>query len=242
MPTRISAKKIRISDILNGKFFPGEKEGLKPSYLITPFGQIVSRVNIVSTIIEKFLSEDENYSSITLDDGSGAIRAKAFGEKVNLFKDLEVGDIVMIIGKIKEYAGEIYINAEIVKRVDFDYENFRRLEILKDIIEKNKMMEKIKEMQKKVSEEELKKYVKENFGMDETCLEVLLENLKVEKEIDYKPILLKLIGEMDEGDGVNMSEILEVCDLPEGIIEKTINELLSEGSLFEPLPGRFKRV
>ena len=53
---RLTAKKVQISDIVNGKYFPGNKEEMKPSYVITPFGQKISRVNLVATVTDKFLS------------------------------------------------------------------------------------------------------------------------------------------------------------------------------------------
>jgi predicted transcriptional regulator len=47
---------------------------------------------------------------------------------------------------------------------------------------------------------------------------------------------------MDKGEGVEISKIFELIDLPERIIENVIDELLSSGELFEPKPGFFKRV
>jgi hypothetical protein len=93
-----------------------------------------------------------------------------------------------------------------------------------------------------MSEEELKEYVEKKYGLDEECLNVLRGNLKIGKEIDYKPKILEIIASMDKGEGVEISKIFEVVDLPERIIENSINELLSSGELFEPKPGFLKRV
>lgn len=196
---RLTAKKVRIVDITSGKFFPGSKEDMKPSYVITLSGQRISRVNLIATVTDKFLSEDGNYCTITVDDGSEAIRVKTFKENVELLRDVEPGDLVLVMGKIKEYNNEVYVNGEIARKVDVNYENLRRLEILNDLIDQEKTVKEIKNLVEQMSEEELKEYVKSKFEMDEESLQVVREGLKVVKEVDYKPKILELIGSLDEG-------------------------------------------
>ena len=240
---RVPAKKVRIYDILNGKYFPGSKEEMKASYVITPFGDKVSRVNIIATVIEKFESEDGNYSSIRIDDGTEALRVKFFKEDTAIIKNVDVGDLATIIGKVKEYNGEVYINGEIVRKVDdVNTENLQKLEVLDELIEKKKVVDEIKNLLDEMSEEELKKTVKNNFGIDEEPLQVIRDNLKVVKEIDYKPKILEVIKSLDRGEGVEIGKILQLSDLPENVIENAINELLSNGSLFEPKPGILRKV
>jgi len=240
---RLTAKKVRISDIVNGKYFSGSKEEMKPSYVITPFGQKISRVNLVATVTDKFLSEDENYSAVTIDDGTEAIRVKTFKEGVDLLKNIEPGELVLVIGKIKEYNGEVYINGEVIRKVqDTNYENLRKTEILNELIESKKMIDEIKSLLGQMTEEELKGYAKNKFGIEEESLQVVLENLKVVKEIDYKPKMLELIESLDEGKGVEIGKILELSDLPENVIESTIDELRASGFIFEPSPGVLRKV
>jgi RPA family protein len=240
---RVPAKKVRIYDVLNGKYFPGSKEEMKASYVITPFGDKVSRVNIIATVIEKFESEDGNYSSIRIDDGTEALRVKFFKEDTAIIKNVDVGDLATIIGKVKEYNGEVYINGEIVRKVDdVNTENLQKLEVLDELIEKKKVVDQIKNLLDEMSEEELKKTVKNKFGIDEEPLQVIRDNLKVVKEIDYKPKILEVIKSLDRGEGVEIGKILQLSDLPENVIENAINELLSNGSLFEPKPGILRKV
>ena len=240
---RAIAKKARIVDLVNGVFFHGSRVDMKPSYLITPFGEKISRVNLIGTVIDTFVSEDGSYGSFTLDDGSASIRTKVFGSKVDFLKKISNGDLALVVGKLKEYNGEIYVAAEIVKKLeDLNHETLRKIEILKDLKKKVKMVEEIKNLLNSMSEEELKEYVEKKYGLDEECLNVVRENLKVGKEIDYKPKILEIIESMDKGEGVEISKIFEVVDLPERIIENVMNELLSSGELFEPKPGFFKRV
>jgi len=243
MKLRLTARKVRIKDLIEGKYIPSEKEGMKPAYLITPFGEKVSRVNLLGNITEKFESEDGNYTSITLEDGTGSIRVKGFGEKAEELRNFEVGDLVIVIGKIREYLGEIYVNLEIVRKIDDpNYENLRRLEILKKLSKRKKIIEEIKQLSRQMLKEELKNFVRKKYGMEEEVIETILENLSVEVEEDYKEKILKLIENLDERDGVDACKIIEICKLPENLIEKAIDELLENGEIFEPLPGKFKKV
>ena len=240
---RQPAKKVRIFDIVNGKYFPGSKEELKPSYVTTALGQKISRVNLIVTVIDKFLSEDQNYATIRIDDGTETIRVKTFKEDVKLLEGIELGDLVTVIGKLKEYNGEIYVNGEIVKKItDANFESLRKLEILNEVVELKKAVDEIKDLLDKMSEEELKEYVKDKFGMDEETLNVVRDNLRIKKEIDYKPKILELIKTLDEGSGVEIAKIFELSNLPENVIESAINELLAKGMLFEPKPAVLKVV
>lgn len=240
---RIVAKKIRACDILNGVFFHGSKAEMKPSYVVTPFGEKISRVNLIGTVIDMFLSEDGNYGSVTVEDGTASVRAKVFGEGVELIKDVAPGNLLLVVGKVKEYNDEIYVNAEIMRNlIDSNHENLRKLEILKDLKKNKEMVEKIRGLVEEMSDDELKEYVKKEYGMDEESLRIIRENLKVVTEIDYKPNILEIIESMDKGEGVEIGKIFEIVDLPERIVENAINDLLGSGQLYEPTPGRFRKV
>ena len=236
---RLPAKKVRISDLLNGKYFHGSKEELLPSYVITPYGEKISRVNLIGTIVEKFTSENGNYSSVTVDDGTDAIKVKSFGEPI--FEKVEAGDLVRVVGKVKEYNGEVYVNVEIIrKETDINLEILSQTEILKNLIEQKRIIDNINVLSDQMEEIELRDYAKENYSMDEETLSVILESK--EKEIDYKPMVLDVIEKLDEGHGVEISRLFEVLNLPEATTEKTINELINSSAVYEPKVGFLKKI
>ena len=240
---RIVAKESRICDVVNGVFFHGSKAELKPSYVITPFGGRISRVNLVGTVTDVFLSEDGNYGSVTIDDGSDSIRAKVFGDDVSLMKDVVAGNLVLVVGKVEEYIGEVYVNAEIMRRLeDPNHEILMKLEILKELKEQKRMVENIRKLIDDMSEEELEEYAGRKYGLDEESLRVVRENLRVVEKVDYKPRILEIIKSMDKGEGVEISKIFEVVDLPEKLVENAIDELLSSGQLYEPRAGKLRKV
>jgi len=241
---RQTTVRARISDVVNGKFV--RKEGMEPSYVLTELGQKISRAHLLGTIVDKFTSEDGNYSTITIDDDSDSIRIKAFREDSNIFDNFEIGDLVMLIGKVREYADENYIIPEIVKKiVNPNYESLHKLEVLKQLLKQKNVLEDIKkEREKFVDVEELKKYA-EKKGVDTEAVEAVVETLTVEEESeekDYKPLVLETLEKLDEGEGVEFKRLLEESKLPENTFEEVINELLSDGICFEPKPGVLKGV
>jgi RPA family protein len=237
---REPAVKLRIRDILDGKFFPGEKENMKPSYLITPFGRKVSRVNVLATITDKFVSEDESYVSFTLDDGTSSIKAKAFKDVVSLVKNLEIGDIGIFIGKIREWNGELYLNIEIARKIDDpNYETYRKLELIKEILPYKRMILELKSMREKMSEEEFLKEAKRRLGLSEEIISFLIESERIEEK-DYKAEVLKVLKELDRGDGVNVIYLFEVMKLPAQTLDSILTELMSEGKIEEVEAGKIR--
>jgi len=90
----------------------------------------IVRVNLIANVVDKFNSEGEKkYASITLDDASGQIRIKAFGDDVGLLKDISQGDTLRVIGNVRDYNNEFYILPEIVKKIDPRWLLVRKLEI-----------------------------------------------------------------------------------------------------------------
>ncbi len=139
---RATAYKLRIGDILAGKIII---EGERFNFLEIGDKQII-RVNVVANIIEKYENEGakasetlaneqetprKKYLSFTIDDASGQIRIKIFGDDVDRFSGIQQGNTVMVIGKLRNYNNELYILPEIIKPQDPRYLLVRKLEIEK---------------------------------------------------------------------------------------------------------------
>ena len=126
VPKRNIAFKHRIGSLLGGKPIL-ENERLK--FLEIDSRQVV-RANVVANVIEKYVQEGERkFASITIDDGSGQIKAKLFGDDVEKFTSLQQGDTAMIIGFVKYWNNEIYLSPEIIKKKDPLYLLLRKLEV-----------------------------------------------------------------------------------------------------------------
>ncbi|MEA3248543.1 MAG: OB-fold nucleic acid binding domain-containing protein [Nanoarchaeota archaeon] len=127
---RNTAYKLRIGDILVGKpIFDNEK------YLYMELGEKkISRVNVIGNIVDKYESDGERkYLFLTLDDGSGQIKLKVFGEEELVkFKGVMQGQTVTIIGTVRNWNNETYVQPEIIKEQDPKYLLIRKLELEKE--------------------------------------------------------------------------------------------------------------
>jgi len=121
---RQTAFKVLISDLINGNYV--QQEGWQPNYIQIKDKQI-SRVNLMTAVIDKQASE--SLITITLDDGSGNIQAKTFNEDIKKLQDINIGDFVLIIGKLRKYNEQLFIAVEIAKKVDPVWGKVRKLEL-----------------------------------------------------------------------------------------------------------------
>ncbi len=120
------AYKMRVGTILTAKPF---LEGERLRFLELEDKQIV-RVNLIANITDKYVQDGEKkFASITLDDATGQIKAKTFGEDIEKFSDLNQGDTILVIGLVRSWNNEIYITPEIIKKKEPNYLIIRKLEI-----------------------------------------------------------------------------------------------------------------
>ncbi len=127
---RYTAYKFRIGSILGGKPIL-EAERFK---FLELGDKQISRINVIATITDKYLQDGEKrFASITLDDGSGQIKMKTFGENVDAFIPLQQGETILVIGLLRFWNQEVYITPEIIKKKDPSYLLLRKLEIEADM-------------------------------------------------------------------------------------------------------------
>ncbi|MFH1801636.1 MAG: OB-fold nucleic acid binding domain-containing protein [archaeon] len=123
------AYKLRIGDILIGK---PVMDGEKFSFLELGDKRII-RVNVIGSVIDKYESEgDRKYFFFTLDDGSGQIQARVFGDDVAKFQNVSQGKTVLVIGLLRIWNENVYISPEIIKEQDPKYLLVRKLETEKE--------------------------------------------------------------------------------------------------------------
>jgi len=128
------AYKLRVGDILKGKPII---ESERFSFLDLNSKRVV-RINLVGSIVDKYESEEKNYIFLTIDDGSGQIKIKAFGEDSDKLKNITHGQTIIIIGLLRYFNNEVYISPEIVREQDPKYLLVRKLEVEKQTPQENK--------------------------------------------------------------------------------------------------------
>ena len=213
--TRSTAYRIRIADIVNTQLI--KQEGFNPSYIELGQNQ-VSRVNLISTVVGKYTSDDENYSALTLDDGTETIRVKGFGPEVLKLKNVNVGQIIRLVGKIKEYNDEKYLTCEVASKLDPNWIIVNELELGKPVPIKKKVPA------EKPSEDSVEQPITADSGGEENL------NIKI----------LNLIKSEDKGDGAMMEIILSKSGLSDEAAKDVLFALLKSGEIFEPKKGVLK--
>ncbi len=160
------AYKLRIGDILIGKPIVNEER-----FSFLEFGdKKIVRINVLGNIVDRYESEggDERrkYVFLTLDDGSGQIRLKIFGDDYEKFKHVVQGQTVVVIGVLRNWNNETYVSPEIIREMDPRYLLVRKLEIEKDKTINAKPVEKEQIVAIKDKILELIKNSEENNGIE----------------------------------------------------------------------------
>jgi RPA family protein len=119
------AFKFRIGELAEGKqILNGER-----LHHLDINNKQVARINIIANVVDKYMQEGEKpFGSITLDDATGQIKIKAFGEDLHKLQNLNLGDTLMVIGLLRVWNNEVYITPEIIKKKTTQYLLIRKLE------------------------------------------------------------------------------------------------------------------
>lgn len=249
--------------ILNGEY--EKQEDWNPNYI--KFNNIkIYRVNMIGTIVDK---NEVPYPSLVIDDGFATIRVRSF-ESPDLFDDLKIGDVALIIGKPREFAEEKYILCENIKKLEnqkwieyrkklFNIKFRRELEEIKskEQKEQNKNInkeEEIEEINKIKKEEEKGEAEEEILYSDEKKPEEIKMNFDDEKEGN------ELYEETDETNETNKKhpttiiiETIQKLDKGDGAsiedlerstnikdIDEIIKKLIREGEIYKCSADRVK--
>jgi hypothetical protein len=181
----------------------------------------VSRVRILGTVVAKFVSDTGSFGSLTLDDGSDTIQARVFREDMERIEVIRPGDIVDLIGRVKEYNGENYVSLESAVRIDDpNWELVRKLELYL----------------RPEGGEVLPPVMSPEEGSTAPVVEE--ESVSEDKGL----MVLTLLEDLDEGDGVGYSDLLGRCSFSEKELEDVLGDLMGKGDIYEPKIGRFKKV
>jgi len=208
---RTVSKMISIRDIIGGTYVQEQEN--EPNYLLTIKKEKIYRCNIMATILTK--EKNGFIINFTVDDGSGIIVVRSF-EINKLIEELKVGDTILIIGKIRIYNNDKYVSPEILKKIDPVWLKTRKI---------SKNLDK---------PEEIVKNINSSQNTEEIIEEEIIDNME---DFPFQKII-KLIKELDNGEGVFIDNILEKSSLKD--TEKIIEKMMERGEIFQIGPGRVK--
>ena len=218
---RQTAYKCSIKQILEGSYI--QRPGWDPNFI--QLGPLqISRVNLMAVVVSK----DGN--STTIDDGTGQIQAMSFGEQK--FMDFNIGDVVMIIGRPREYNQKRFVAPEIIRKID----DSRWVEYRQKELEVQR--QEFPEIEHALQEKETKSEEKEEHE-EQTKQKATIPPFEDEVvENNYASIILSTIKKLDNGDGAGIQDVIKQSKLEKA--DKFIHDLLNEGEIFEIRAGKLK--
>lgn len=209
------ARKVKISEIYEGTYV--KEEGWLPNYVLTKKGSRISRLNLIAAVVSVEPGSPNN--SIIVDDGSGTIALRPF-EIMPTLNQIEIGDIINIIGKPRESGTERYILPEIVRKIsDTSWVRIRQKEL------------ELEEATSPPTKADPAK--KDEIIEEEGDTEPLVQENSFQK-------VYRLIKELDKGDGAPTEEVIRAAKLHN--TDEIIGMLLKEGEIFEIRRGSLKAL
>jgi RPA family protein len=202
---RQTAYKCTISTLNKGTFV--KKQGWESNYLMTEYGDF-SRVNIVAVIVGR----DEN--SVTLDDGTGQISGRVF-ERIEQLETLNVGNVVIVVGRPREFNNTIYLTIEIIKNIESAWITYRKKELT--LIKKIREVADLPKAEKRALEPEI---------------------VESASTVSSKDRMTRLIKDLDKGEGASIDDVIRFSKITNG--EELISDMMMRGEVYESKAGYIK--
>ncbi|MDO8056314.1 MAG: OB-fold nucleic acid binding domain-containing protein [Candidatus Hermodarchaeota archaeon] len=252
---RATAARVSIQDLQDGELVANEQGNVVA--VETFLGQI-SRVNIIATVVDRFEATQERlddqgkgFATVTLDDGTGVIRVKMWGELSAKLSQLQVGDLVLVVGRVRSFQGETYINGEIIRRLENpNWETVRLLELSLSRREPHRLEDQFSSVVPEFvseQEEESTSSVREiEPGVWHNATATLDQSIEKPDELVPSPevrrLVIETIKKYDAEGGARFDQILEATPgVTEEVVEQVLIDLLSEGEVYEPEIHRYKK-
>jgi RPA family protein len=232
---RYTAYKLPIGMIVQGAPQLEKTENGERLSFLNLDGKEINRVNIIATVVDRYESEQKNYVALTIDDGTNDIRVKTFSDSTELLKNIQLGDTVIVIGLVRYYNDEIYIQPDIIRHVDPRWLLARKLELESDL---KISYEEI--TAKNEDEQPVQQQSQSTKPSDE--IETVEEKIEAEKAepVSLREEILMLIKDSEAREGIGIDEIIMKMSQPVEEIKNAVTDLLEAGEIFEPRPGRLR--
>lgn len=252
MTKRWVAHKVSIKNLLSGK--PAEDNALEVT------GIKINRARVLGSVVSKFIGPEDKYAFLVIDDGTETVRVRGFEDSVPLIKEINIGDVVDVIGRIRTYEDEIYIIPEIIKKItDPNWELLRKIELLKyekHIVKPVEQDTKVMAPSVPAPKSEPKMVVEEEFI--EEVIEISkpassgqtkflpMQNTArtsgAQTEVKESPRkqIIKAMTAIDKGEGVEITYLMEKIGLDKETVINVLTDLMNEGTIFEPRAGKVK--
>jgi len=231
------ARKVRIKDLVDGTYIKAEGEWT-PNFIQTGDGRTFSRVNLMSVVVSEPVP-DLNFNTFVIDDGTGRLPVRLFGEQSPAV-DVKLGEIILLIGRPREFNQQIYIVPEIIKKIENSkWIDYRKLELE---LEEQRIAAKAPEKPKTEPIMQATPPPVDEAKEDESQAPAV-ETIADKAEADEKPLntidkIIGIIKQLDKGDGAETEDVISVSKVDNA--ESIVDNLLKEGEIFEVRSGKIK--
>lgn len=158
-----------------------------------------------------------------------------------------VGDLIDVIGRVREFEGEVYLVPDFIFRVeDSNWELVRELEILR--ARRLALAQGVRPQPKREAKLEPRKL---QIELSPTSPEVE-PTIETIEEVEAPPLpevpdetkrrVILAIEKLDKGEGTAPTDIAAELDLHQADVEDALRVLIVDGEIFEPRAGRFRRL
>ncbi len=232
-------------------------------------GRTLSRVRLVGTVVFQRIFEptsDETldsvngetrpkrrYGILVVDDGTGIVTVKAWGDVVSWLDLADLGSSVIVFGRLNLYRGEIGVIADLVRTIeDPNFEIYSDLLMLQEEKERGSRPGgprpgEDSQLDQPQEEVPIDDSMPENSEEDikEPPVAVVEENTEeLEAHIETRGKLLNAIVVLDvDGEGVKHDDILQfVSGLTLKMLDETLARLVEDGDVYMPRRNIFRKV
>ena len=144
-------------------------------------------------------------------------------------EDIEIGETVLLVGKVREYNSQVYIVPEIIKPLSSpEWVELRKKELSRLYGEREVRVQETPKPEEK----------KEESPQQD---EIKVEEVSMSGNSDRQKIL-NIIENLDKTEGSDLIEVIQESKLDEESANILIQELLKEGEIFEIKPGKLKII
>lgn len=172
------------------------------------------------------MDEEENLRiEFDLDDGTGSIRATIWSAEPEKYENYLKGDIVELVGLIRQYREYPYISPEIIKKIDEpNYILLRKAEIIKKI--------------KNGETQEIPDDIDDIFNIDDIPSDIDVADLFDEDDLGSQAEIKEKIYEIIEkktmeGNGISLEDLQKILSIDLGQLRNYINDLEMESRIYQ---------
>jgi hypothetical protein len=149
---------------------------------------------------------------------------------------------VDVIGRVREYEGEIYMVPEVIARIDDpNWELLREMEVLRA---RRQLLAEGKRPRPEPKPEFMRLEVDVPAAGESPTVETIEDEEEPLPEVpeEVRKKVMLVFDKLDKGAGITPLDVAAELDMPQAEVDDSLRVLIADGEIFEPRVGRFRRL